>query len=74
MSRATQVSASQSIDPDWTDGDRVDWFDQSDRDRQQLLSFRQRAGSLAEIRWRGRCGGSVWRLDADRRGADGNRL
>ena len=35
---------------------------------------RQRIRPLAEICRCGRCGGSVWRLGADRRGADGKRV
>ena len=57
------------------DGDRGEWLDQPDRGWEPIFIFTTAAvGPLAEIWRRGRCGGSIWCLDADRRGADGKRL
>ena len=39
-----------------------------------LYQHQQRVRPRAEICWRGGCGGPVRRLDADRRGADRDRL
>ena len=52
------------------------WIDQSGRSREQffLLSGRRVVGPRVAIWRRRRCGGSVGRLDADRRGANGKRV